>query len=65
MFGCLRRGHREDVVAQVGEMWQRARHEREQDARSEALAEIRRDDRAAACLDDEWEPVESIDEAYG
>lgn len=64
---CSRPGHREDVLAQVrvAEARQRARHEHEQDARAEALAEVRADERAAAWLDDEREPIEPLDEAYG
>jgi hypothetical protein len=40
---------------------ERARHEIEEDARAEALAEVREDDRRAAWLDDEREPVEPME----
>jgi hypothetical protein len=62
-FACSKPGHRDDVLTQVRtiELAQRVRHEIEQDARAEALAEVREDDRRAAWLDDEREPVEPVE----
>ena len=60
---CARVGHTLDVFRQLqdAELAERAHHEHEEDARAEALAEVRADDRRAAWLDDERE---SEDESF-